>query len=323
MARAAIFGCLGPHLSAAEAAFFREADPWGFILFARNVDDPDQLRRLTGDLRDAVGRGDAPVFIDQEGGRVARMRGPHWHEWVPPLEEREEALRARYRVIGAELRAVGITGNCAPVLDIARAETHAILRNRCLGADAEAVARRGRIVADAHLSVGVLPVIKHMPGQGRADLDSHVDLPRVTSGLEVLRTEDFAPFRALADLPMAMTSHVVFDALDDAPTTFSGTVIAEMRDGIGFDGLIVTDDLSMGALSGTYGERTARALGAGCDVILHCNGAPEQMQAVAGHLPLLTGSRFDRAQAALSCGKPQDVVDMAHELAQYGALTQE
>ena len=303
--------------------FFKNADPWGFILFARNIETPDQVRRLCQHLREAVDRADAPIFIDQEGGRVQRLRGPHWQEWDAPLDEPLEALTSRYRVIGAELRALGITGNCAPVLDIAQADTHPVLRNRCFGETPDQVALAGRLVADALLSVGVMPVIKHMPGQGRANLDSHVDLPHVDASLDGLRDWEFEPFSALADLPLAMTSHIVFDALDDRPTTFSEPVVDTIRRDIGFDGLLLTDDLSMGALGGSFGLRARRALAAGCDIILHCNGDRAEMVAILPEVPVLTGPRFERAVASLSCGKPQDVVDIREEFAQYSAIKQE
>ncbi|HRO12094.1 MAG TPA: glycoside hydrolase family 3 N-terminal domain-containing protein, partial [Amaricoccus sp.] len=276
-ARAAIFGCAGPELTPEEGRFFAEAAPWGFILFARNVESPAQLRRLTDALRDSVGR-DAPVLVDQEGGRVARLRPPHWREWLPALEEcarlpaarRGRAMHLRYRLIAGELRAAGIDVDCAPVLDVARAETHAIIRNRCYGGDPGEVAAIGRAVAEGLLAGGVLPVIKHMPGQGRAPLDSHLELPLVEADRAAL-AEDFAPFRALADLPMAMTAHVVYAAIDPgAPATLSPVVVRLMREEIGFGGLLMTDDISMRALSGGLGERAARALAAGCDIVLHC-----------------------------------------------------
>ena len=320
MARAAVFGCLGTRLSAEEAAFFKDVDPWGFILFARNIETPDQVRRLCAELRSALGRERAPIFIDQEGGRVQRMRAPHWCEWPPALDEDPMALNLRYRLIGAELRAVGITGNCAPVLDIAQHDSHPILRNRCLGEDTATVAERGHVVADALLSVGVMPVMKHIPGQGRSKLDSHVDLPVVTTSYEDLLSWEFKPFQSLNQLPLAMTSHIVFEAIDDNPATFSQPVVDAIRREIGFDGLLLTDDLSMGALGGPYKDRAERALAAGCDVILHCNGEMEQMRAVAEELPVLSGPRLDRAEASLSCGKPQDVVDFDEELAQYSAI---
>lgn len=329
MARAVILGCAGPALSAEERRCFAAADPWGFILFARNVADPGQLARLTADLRDAVGR-DAPILIDQEGGRVARLRGPSWREWLPALDEcrrqgdrtrRVRAMALRYRLIAAELRAVGINVDCAPVLDVAREGTNPIILNRTYGTDPDEVAAIGRAVAEALLSRGVLPVMKHVPGQGRALLDSHHDLPRVDAPAAELAA-DFAPFRALADLPMAMTAHVVLTAIDpDSPATQSPAVVSLIREGIGFDGLLMTDDLSMSALAGSFGERAERALAAGCDMVLHCNGDPAEMAAVVEATPPLAGRAEARAAAALAgCADPGDWDPAAAE-AEFAALT--
>lgn len=325
-ARAVIFGCGGTAVSAAERAFFAEANPWGFILFARNVESPAQLRRLTGELRESVGR-DAPVLVDQEGGRVQRLRSPHWRDWRPALDEagglapgtRERGLWLRARLIAAELREVGIDVNCAPVLDLAGAGTHGVIRNRCLGSDPDEVARLGRAVAEGLLAGGVLPVVKHMPGQGRASLDSHLSLPEVTADRLELE-EDFAPFRALADLPLAMTAHVVYRALDVLPATQSPAVVGLMRDEIGFDGLIMTDDLSMKALAGGFGERARASLAAGCDVVLHCNGDAAEMAAVAAVVPELAGRPAARAATALVLRRaPED--DVAALSAEYAALS--
>ncbi|MDZ4134748.1 MAG: glycoside hydrolase family 3 N-terminal domain-containing protein, partial [Paracoccaceae bacterium] len=224
---AVISGCSGPMLGGDEAAFFRETDPFGFIIFARNVESPEQLRRLTADLRASVGR-DAPIFVDQEGGRVQRLRAPHWREWMPPMDmvalamagaapgvrvaTAARAMWLRYRIIAAELHAVGIDGNCAPCLDVATDDTHSFLKNRCYAPDAATVSTLGRAVAEAHLAGGVLPVAKHMPGHGRANADTHHDLPTVTARPAALAASDFAPFRALNDLPLAMTAHIVFSA---------------------------------------------------------------------------------------------------------------
>jgi beta-N-acetylhexosaminidase len=325
-ARAVIFGCGGTEVSAAERAFYREAEPWGFILFARNVESPCQLRRLTADLRNCVGR-EAPVLIDQEGGRVQRLRPPHWRDWLPVLEEagalggaaRERGLYLRSRLIAGELREAGIDVNCAPVLDLAGEATHAIIRSRCLGSDPAEVARLGRAVAEGFLAGGVLPVVKHMPGQGRAGLDSHHALPEVVADRAELEA-DFTPFRALADLPLAMTAHVVYRALDpDAPATQSATVVRLMREELGFDGLLMTDDLSMKALAGGFGERARASLAAGCDVVLHCNGEAAEMAAVAAAVPALAGRAAARAEAALARRQPplDDAASLGEE---YAAL---
>lgn len=300
MTGAVISGCLGPEITAWERDFFRDSDPFGFILFARNIVAPDQLRRLTGDLRAAVGR-EAPILVDQEGGRVQRLRPPHWASWPPALGQGAAALAAQHRAIAAELRGVGIDANCAPLGDIAGPATHPFLRDRCYGEDVASVTRAARAVADALLEGGVLPVLKHLPGHGRAAADSHHDLPTVTAAREELRATDFAPFRALADLPLAMTGHMRFPALDaDNPTTFSPTVICAIREEIGFHGLLMTDDIGMNALSGTLGERAARAMAAGCDVVLQCNGTAEDMVAVAAAAGLLTPQGRGRAARALA-----------------------
>jgi beta-N-acetylhexosaminidase len=306
---AAIFGCAGPVLLPEERAFFREADPFGFILFARNVEDPAQLRRLTADLRTAVGR-EAPVLVDQEGGRVQRLRAPHWREWTPPLDtveaaasvaEAERQMRLRAMVIAAELAAVGIDADCIPTLDVARPATHPFLLNRCYGRDPETVARIGRAVAEGLMAGGVLPVMKHMPGHGLSHVDTHHDLPTVTVSRQELQAIDFAPFRALADLPMAMTAHLVFAAIDpDRPATQSPAVIRLIREEIGFRGLLMSDDLNMQALSGTLAERTARTIAAGVDIALHCKGDMGEMVAVAGAAGTMGPETRARAEAAIA-----------------------
>ncbi|MEM9146269.1 MAG: glycoside hydrolase family 3 protein [Pseudomonadota bacterium] len=326
MTLAAIFGLSGPTLTPAEHAFFAEAKPWGFILFARNIDTPDQVRGLVSDLRVAVGR-DAPVLIDQEGGRVARLRPPHWRDWPAPLAEAEadeERLALRYRLIAAELMALGIDVNCAPMLDLPQADTHPIIADRVLGRDPSTIARRGRTVANALVDGGVLPIIKHIPGHGRAATDSHEVLPVVVTPEAELVETDFAPFRALADLPMAMTGHVVFSEIDpERPATLSPTVIDRIRGEIGFDGLLMTDDLSMRALSGPMAGRVREALAAGCDLVLHCNGSFDEMDAVAAEAPALSGRAAMRAEAALARRRPPTAADLEALAAQYRQLTGE
>lgn len=322
---ATILGCLGPILAPDEAAFFRAADPWGFILFARNVETPDQLRRLTADLRASVGR-DAPILVDQEGGRVQRLRAPHWREWLPPLEQMARGgartMRLRYRLIAADLRAVGIDANCAPTLDIATQATHPFLRNRCYGTTLKPVVEAGRAVADGLLAGGVLPVMKHMPGHGRAAGDTHHDLPTVATDLDTLDASDFAAFRALNDLPMAMTAHLVFSAVDPtAPATLSAPMIRLIRDRIGFGGLLMTDDLSMQALSGSLADRAARAIAAGCDIVLHCNGKPWEMEEVVAASGHLAPEGVARAEAALAARHAPDVVDLEALAAEFEAVT--
>lgn len=303
--RACIFGCAGPRLEPGEAAFFAEADPWGFIVFSRNIESPDQLRALCDELRGAVGR-DAPILVDQEGGRVQRLAPPHWRAWEPALDfcrragaHVAEAMALRGRLIAHEMCAVGLDVNCAPMLDIATAQSHPIILNRCYGETPEQVITAGRAFAEGLARGGVAPVMKHIPGHGRADVDSHEGLPRLETPLEELEATDLRPFRALADLPMAMTAHVVYAAIDpEACATLSPRVIGLIRERIGFDGLLMTDDLSMHALEGPMGARAATALAAGCDVVLHCNGRIEEMEPVAANTPRLAGQALARARAA-------------------------
>ena len=328
---AAIFGCIGTRLLPDEHAFFRDADPFGFIVFARNVDTPDQLYRLTSDLRASLGR-DAPILVDQEGGRVQRLRSPHWRDWTPPLDAitaapnlatacRIMALRAT--LIASELRSVGIDANCAPVADIASDTTHPFLRNRCYGTDANTVTAIARAVADACLAAGVLPVVKHLPGHGRATGDTHHALPTVTATAATLQATDFAPFRALADLPMAMTAHILFDAYDrDHPATQSTRMIEVIRNDIGFAGLLITDDLNMQALSGSLADRTARAMQAGCDLALHCNGDLAEMQSVAAAAGPMRPDTTTRAAKAVAVRSAPKQHDTAALLAELSALSQ-
>lgn len=323
-ARAVILGCAGRELGAQERDFFREADPWGFILFARNVGTPGELRRLTGDLRAAVGR-DAPVLIDQEGGRVQRMRAPHWREFLPALDQMRAArdpLRAqwlRYRIIAAELRDVGIDVNCAPLADLVEPETHPVVLNRLYGEDVGTVVAAARACAAGLMAGGVLPVVKHLPGYGRARVDSHLDLPRNAAPLAELRARDFAPFAALSDSVMGMTAHIVIEAIDpDRPATTSPAVMDMIRSEIGFGGLIMTDDLNMQALAGSLAERARAALAAGCDVILQCNGQRADMEQVLTEVPALSGQSAARAEAALAARTPAGPADpdaLAAELA--------
>lgn len=323
---ATILDADGLRLTPDEKRFFAEANPFGFILFARNIDTPDQVRALCGDLRDAVGR-DAPITIDQEGGRVQRLRGPRWREWLPPLEhvqragaQAEQAMYLRYRIIADELHALGIDSNCAPMVDVATPDTHAFLQNRCYGFDAGTVARLGRAAADGLLDGGVLPVLKHIPGHGRAVVDSHFDLPVVADDPATLRASDFAPFKALNDLPMGMTAHLVYSALDDRPATLSPRIMGLIREEIGFDGLIMTDDISMKALSGDLADLSRAALDAGCDVILHCNGSLDERRAVAGAAGPMSDAAQARAERALEARKTPDEVDIPALAAKLEAL---
>ena len=307
---AAIYGCAGLRLTAEEKAFFSDVRPWGFIVFRRNVDSPDQLRALTDEMRECVDDADAPVLVDQEGGRVQRLGPPHWPKYPPaqanlqavgdPLAARE-LVRLGARLMAHDLRSVGITVDCAPVLDVPVEGAHDIIGDRAWARDPATVAMLGRAAAEGLLAGGVLPVIKHMPGHGRAFADSHHDLPVVHADLKTLDAWDFAPFRALSDMPAAMTAHVVFTAIDGKrPATISKKAVKLMRRELGFGGLIVTDDLSMKALSGSLTERAEAALKAGCDIVLHCNGDLAEMRAVAEGAEALKGGAAKRAEAALA-----------------------
>lgn len=313
---ATILDADGLTLSKDERAFFREADPFGFILFARNIGDADQVGRLCAEMRDCVGR-EAMITIDQEGGRVQRLRPPLARDWLPPLDFAQQAgagaaraMYLRYRLIAEELRGLGIDSNCAPLADVAGPMTHPFLKNRCYGTDAETVAALSRAVAEGHLAGGVLPVLKHIPGHGAATADSHLELPRVGDDAALIEARDFAPFAALNDLPLGMTAHLVYDALDDKPATLSPKVMRLVRDKIGFDGLIMTDDIGMKALSGSLSDISTGALAAGCDVILHCNGTlaeRHEVAAAAGRMSDAAQARADRALAARRSPEPLDI----------------
>ncbi len=323
---ATILGCAETRLSKAEKQFFQQADPFGFILFARNIESADQIRALCASLRDCVGR-DAPITIDQEGGRVQRLRPPLARDWLPPLEQvmaagdhAEQAMYLRYRLIASELFDLGIDSNCAPLVDVATDETHPFLRNRCYGTDPAKVARLGRAVADGLLDGGVLPVLKHIPGHGRAMVDSHLDLPTVSVARDALIAQDFAPFKALNDLPMGMTAHLVYAALDTQPATISPIMMQIIRDEIGFDGLIMTDDISMKALKGSLSDLSAASIGAGCDLVLHCNGDLAEMRAVADSAGRLNDAGQVRAMRALAARQKPEPVDNQALSAQLEAL---
>ncbi len=314
-ARAVIFGCAGLRLTDAERALFARAQPWGAILFGRNIETPEQVTALTSELRDATGR-DLPILIDQEGGRVQRLRPPHWRDWMPALDQcaraPAQAMHLRGQIIAGELRALGIDVNCAPLADIARPETHAILRNRCYGTTLETVVANARAMAEGLLAGGVLPVLKHIPGHGRATLDSHLALPVVETPHAELSETDFAAFAALSALPLGMTAHLVFRAIDsDCPATLSQRMIGLIRDEIGFGGLLMTDDISMQALSGPVTARAGAALAAGCDLVLHCNGDLAEMTALAEICPVLQGDAMARSDRALAMRPATQETDLA------------
>jgi beta-N-acetylhexosaminidase len=308
---ACIFGLAGTTLSKAEESFFREASPWGFILFRRNVQAPDQVRRLTSDLRSCVGRADAPILIDQEGGRVQRLGPPHWRRYPAAraygratnhvLESRELA-RLGARLMAADLSALGINVDCAPVADLPVPGAHDIIGDRAYGETAEEVAVLARAAAEGLIAGGVLPVVKHIPGHGRARADSHEALPVVDDDLDTLDRTDFVPFRALSDMPLAMTAHILYPAVDRRrPATTSRIVVQQIiRQRLGFEGLLMSDDLSMKALSGDLAERARLAHAAGCDVALHCDGDFDAMGQVAAASRPLRGRAAQRAAAALA-----------------------
>ena len=321
---AVIFGCAGKALTAQEAAFFREVRPWGFVLFKRNVESPGQVRALTAALRETVGW-HAPILIDQEGGRVQRLGPPHWAKYPPgraygelstndPLVKRE-VTRLGARLIAHDLLDLGINVDCVPVLDVPQRGAHDIIGDRAYGDTVAEVATLGRAAAEGLIAGGVLPVIKHIPGHGRAMADSHHDLPIVDAPVAELSEIDFAPFRILSDMPMAMSAHVVFTSLDGKrPATQSKTVIRDViRGDIGFGGLLMTDDLSMKALKGDFTQRTRAALAAGCDMILHCNGDMAEMEGIMKGVKRLSGLSKRRAEAALArlakVPEPFDVKD--------------
>jgi len=308
-----IFGCRSPTLGAWERDFFADADPVGFILFRESCQTPDQVKALVDDFRACVGRDDAPVLVDQEGGRVQRLGPPHWRAAPPALrigelagrdpDKGREAAGLDARLLGAELADVGISVDCAPVLDLLRPETHDVIGDRAFGADPDLVTDLGRAFCGGLLAAGVAPMIKHMPGHGRATADSHHDLPHVAAGVEDLTASDFAPFRRLADAPWAVTAHIVFEAIDPGhPATVSAKVISEViRGAIGFEGVVVSDDLSMEALSGSLGERATAALSAGCDLVLHCSADPDEMSEVAGAVGTVSAVAEERLARALAC----------------------
>ena len=304
--RAFICGLSGPALTSSEADFLAAARPAGIILFARNVQNPEQVRQLIDAARDAAG-GPMLIMVDQEGGRVQRLTAPHWPRYPAArafsrLPEAADAARLCARMMAHDLHALGFNTTAAPVLDVPVPGADNIIGDRAYGEDVETVGALGGAVAEGLLAGGILPVMKHIPGHGRAMADSHLALPVVHTPLEELRASDFAPFRALRHLPMAMTAHVVFTAVDaSAPVTVSAKAIAEVIRGfIGFDGLLMSDDLSMRALSGSLEERTRGSFSAGCDLALHCNGKMEEMAAVAAASPPLAGVALRRFEAALA-----------------------
>ncbi|MBM3546606.1 MAG: beta-N-acetylhexosaminidase [Alphaproteobacteria bacterium] len=320
---AAIYGVSGTVLTEAERAFFARTNPLGFIVFLRNCEAPDQVRTLIRAMRESVGRADAPVMIDQEGGRVTRFKPPHWRKAPAAgrfatlarqgLDKAAEATRLNARLIAAELIDAGVTVNCLPVLDLALAGAHDVIGDRAFGADPKVVAALGGAQADGLLDGGVIPVMKHMPGHGRSLVDSHEKLPTVDTDLKTLEASDFAPFRALASIPWGMSCHVVYTAIDPRPATLSPVVIDRViRGHIGFKGLLFTDDIGMGALPGSLGSRSRAALAAGCDVILHCTGDMDEMVEVAeAASPLTDAALASVAEGEARRRRSQQPIDFA------------
>jgi beta-N-acetylhexosaminidase len=318
--RAFISGCASTTLSDEEKRFFSEACPWGLMLFKRNIQNPAQVTELTRNYREIVGRKDAPVLIDQEGGRVQRLGPPHWPnfpaaEKLAGASDTTASVGLGARLIANELSRLGINVDCLPVADLRFPGAHDVIGDRAYGSDPLEVAKLARAAADGLTAGGVLPVVKHIPGHGRAMADSHLELPKVAISREELERTDFAPFRQLADLPLAMTAHVIYEAIDPSlPATISPKVVGEViRNHIGFGGLLMTDDVSMKALSGAIGENTKAAFAAGCDLALHCNGKMDEMHEVAENSPPLDGKAAERAKKALdriAAGpKPFDVAE--------------
>jgi beta-N-acetylhexosaminidase len=323
MIKSFICGVAGTSLNAAEREFLAREQPYGVILFARNIESPAQVRALVSDIKSCLTHPFASILIDQEGGRVARLRPPHWRAYPPALTlaRGADAARAIYvnaRLIAQELRELGITTDCAPLADVLAEECHAVIGDRAFGDDAKTVAELARAQADGLRDGGILPVLKHIPGHGRATCDSHEDLPVVSASLAALEASDFVPFRALADLPLAMTAHIIYEALDAKRcATLSPTVIAFIRENIGFNGLLMSDDLSMKALTGSYESRAEQTLAAGCDLVLHCNGNMDEMTAIASHCTPLAGEALARAVAAHASRLAQLPGDDAALLAEW------
>ena len=319
MSGAYILGCSSQTLTESERSFFGDARPWGFILFSRNIDTPDQVRKLCDDLRSSVDNEDAVIFVDQEGGRVQRFGPPHWpiypaaahfgELYARDPNRAERLVWVMCRLLAFDLFRLGITANCLPVLDILTPNTHSVIGDRSYGSSPDVVLSLGRFACSGLRSGGVLPVLKHIPGHGRSSVDSHDSLPFVSASLEELERIDFVPFCGLSDEPVAMTAHIIYESIDCAnPATLSSVVISRViRSYMGFGGLLVSDDISMNALSGSIGERTSRAFSAGCDIILHCNGDMLEMESVVSYSGELSDESLSRAEYALSLvGKVDD-----------------
>ncbi len=319
---AAIYGFESTALTDAEKRFFAEQKPFGYILFARNCESPEQLKRLVTSLHEIDGRTTIPILIDQEGGRVARLKPPHWPAYPPAktfadvachdMEKAKQAVYMNARLIASDLASMGITVNCAPLADLPVKGAHDIIGDRAFGTECEQVVSLARAQAEGLMDGGVVPVLKHIPGHGRAFADSHEELPVVREPLDVLRKTDFEPFRQLADLPMGMTAHVLYTAIDDKHlATVSPAAIRLIREDIGFDGLLMSDDLSMKAMEGDFTKRAQDVLSAGCDVVLHCNGKMKEMQAVAKGVRPLSGKALERSEKAMRVAGKAKQFDVA------------
>jgi beta-N-acetylhexosaminidase len=331
-ARAFITGVSGFTLTADERDFMRAERPWGLILFKRNVETPEQVTALIKELREVLQEPDAPVLIDQEGGRVQRFGPPHWPVYPPgavfgTLYDVDRKLgvtaaRLSARLMAADLMDLGVTVDCLPLADVPVAGADAVIGNRAYGTEPGKVAAIARAVTEGLQQGGVLPVLKHIPGHGRATADTHFRLPVVDTPQAELERTDFAAFQPLADLPMAMTAHVVFSALDPAqPATTSATIIEQViRGRIGFQGLLMSDDVSMNALAGSIAERTTAIVSAGCDMVLHCNGRLDEMREVARQAPVLSGKALERAKRALASRKAPQPFDPAAARAELDEL---
>ncbi len=335
--KAVIFGCSGTTLNEAEMAFFADSDPLGFILFARNCETPSQVKDLVDALRRSVGRANAPILIDQEGGRVQRLGPPHWRRYPSAQslvravlahnpKHLAQAVSLNARLIAHDLNLLGVTVDCLPVLDIPQPGAHDVIGDRAFGDDPAQTARLGRAVCEGLLQGGVLPVIKHIPGHGRSIADSHLELGIVSALRDTLEATDFIPFRHLADMPWAMTAHLIYSDLDpDLPATHSPLVIQELiRKDFGYTGVLLSDDVSMQALSGHIGERAAKALAAGCDVALHCNGKMDEMVEVAAHTGVLRESaaeRLDKAETLRLNASAKEAFDVEDARARLSDLT--
>ncbi len=327
-----ILGCAGKSLTREEIRFYRSECPWGFILFARNVSEPEQIRDLVASMRDCIGRPDAPVFIDQEGGRVQRLRPPLAPNypagaalgalWRDDHDTGERAAWLLGRLHAFDLSRYDLSSDCLPVLDVPVEGASDVIGARAYGKEPESVSRLGRAAADGLMAGGVLPVMKHTPGHGRAFADTHKELARVGAPLCDLVAHDFVPFKALKDLPMAMTAHVIFDCIDpERPSTLSPTVIGTIiRDVIGFDGLVMSDDISMKGLSGELDDLAVRIIDAGCDMVLYCAGVMEELKKVGPRVPVLKGKARHRADLAeVYAGEP-DLSDEQELRAEFDSL---